>query len=119
MSNKQPEETIRDGNIKASIWHNKSENGAFFSTTLARTYQDEKGDFHDTHSFSGSDLLRVSELARQAYGRTNELRREYSHSQEQGSDSRENERGKRGDMKTSPQLRDYGASVANGRDRQR
>ncbi|GEM_PF-778973 len=71
-----PADTIRDGNVKATIWKRESEDGAFFSTSFARTYRDEKGDYRDSNSFSGPDLLKVSELARTAYARTNELRRE-------------------------------------------
>ncbi|MCP1469476.1 hypothetical protein J3E64_001151 [Sphingobium sp. OAS761] len=71
-----PRETLRDGNLKSSIWRNESENGAYYSATLSRTYKDKDGELRDTHSFSGPDLLRVSELARKSYERTQELRRE-------------------------------------------
>lgn len=74
-----PADTIRDGNVKATIWKRQSEEGGpFFSTSFARTYRDEKGYYRDSNSFSGPDLLKVSELARTAYARTNELRREHS-----------------------------------------
>lgn len=75
--NNGPAAVLRDGNIKATIWKNERENGPAFSTTLARTWQDEKGAYRDSHSFSGTELLRVSELARGAYARTNELRQEH------------------------------------------
>jgi hypothetical protein len=48
-----------------------------FSTVFARSWQDEEGAYRDSHSFSGTELLRVSELARGAYARTNELRQEH------------------------------------------
>ena len=73
----RPEDVLRDGNIKATIWKNERENGPAFSTVFARTWQDEEGAFHDSQSFSGTELLRVSELARGAYVRTNELRQEH------------------------------------------
>ena len=73
----RPEDVLRDGNIKATIWKNERENGPSFSTIFARTWQDEKGEYRDSHSFSGTELLRVSELARGAYARTNELRQEH------------------------------------------
>ncbi|EDP64946.1 hypothetical protein BAL199_21359 [alpha proteobacterium BAL199] len=73
---KQPVDVIRDSNLKASIWRNEADKGPFFATTFARTYKDEDGQYRDTHSFVGSDLLKLSELARAAYTRTNELRRE-------------------------------------------
>jgi hypothetical protein len=77
MENNPPRDTLRDGNLKASIWRNESsEKGSFYSASLSRTYKDQNGELRDTHSFAGNELLRVSELARKAYDRTQELRRE-------------------------------------------
>lgn len=72
-----PADVLRDGNIKATIWKNERENGPSFSTVFSRTWQDEDGAYKDSHSFSGTELLRVSELARGAYTRTVELRQEH------------------------------------------
>lgn len=83
--NTPPIETLRDGNIKASLWVNESDNGPFITTTIARTYTDQKGQVRDTTGFTGTDLLRVAELARVAYQRAGELRRELTQDQ-----SREN-----------------------------
>ena len=69
----RPVETLRDGAMKAAIWRNESENGAFFNVTFARTYKDDKGELRDTESFSGSQLLRLARLAEKAYDRTSEL----------------------------------------------
>jgi len=77
----RPADTLRDGSLKATIWQNENENGVNYSTTLARTWQAEDGTFRDSHSFSGSELLRIAELARGAYSRTNELRQEQQQSQ--------------------------------------
>jgi hypothetical protein len=74
--NNGPADVLRDGNIKATIWKNERENGPSFSTVFSRTWQDEEGGYRDSHSFSGTELLRVSELARGAYTRTIELRQE-------------------------------------------
>lgn len=73
----KPVETLRDGNLKASIWRNQGESGPYYSTTFARTWRDNQGNYHDSHSFSGTDLLKLQELSRQAYTRTGELRREH------------------------------------------
>ena len=73
---KQPEAVLRDGNLKASIWRNDGEKGPFYATTFARTWRDEEGQYRDSSSFVASDLLKLSELARSAYTRTNALRRE-------------------------------------------
>ena len=72
----KPVDEMRDGNLKASIWRNEGENGAFYPTTFARTYKDDQGNLRDASSFAGHELLRVSELARKAYDRTRALRRE-------------------------------------------
>lgn len=70
----QPKETLRDGRLKAAIRKNEGEKGAFFSVTLTRTYKEDAGNFHDSDSFSGSELLRIARLATRAYDRSSELR---------------------------------------------
>ena len=74
----KPSETLRDGAIKATIWRNETEKDgekrAFFTADISRTYQDDKGDYHDSLSFSGNDLLQVSHLALKAYDRMARLR---------------------------------------------
>lgn len=72
--NSKPVETIRDGAIKASIWKNEGEKGPFYSVKITRTYTDDAGNYHDSDSFSGSELLRVARLAGKAYDRASELR---------------------------------------------
>ncbi len=76
MLNDKPEDTIRDRNLKATIWRNEGEKSPYHTTSFARTYEDERGELQDSHSFNSGELLRVSELARQAHHRVNELRRE-------------------------------------------
>ena len=71
-----PADVIRDSNLKATIWRNEGEDGPFYATTFARSYKDRDGEYRDTGSFVGTDLLKLSELARAAYNRTNDLRRE-------------------------------------------
>lgn len=72
----KPVETLRDGSIRATIWKNSSEKGDFYSVQITRTWQDDEGNYHDSDSFSGSQLLRVAHLAAKAYDRTAELRRD-------------------------------------------
>lgn len=72
----EPVDTIRDGAIKASIWKNESERGPYFATTISRSYKNADGDWKESRSFNASDLLKVAEVARQAYARTNDLRRD-------------------------------------------
>lgn len=72
----RPADTLRDGALKATIWKRQGESGDYYATDLARTYKDREGNLRDSRSFGSNDLLRVSELAKNAYHRTNELRRE-------------------------------------------
>lgn len=74
--NRPPADTLRDGNLKASIWRNEGADGSFYATTFSRSYKDRDGAYHEGQSFVGADLLRLSELARSAYARTKDLRRE-------------------------------------------
>lgn len=74
----KPIEVIRDGVLKATIWENEGENGVIYSTTLARTYHANDGSLKDAHSFLGSELLRIAELARQAYAAVNAHRRDHA-----------------------------------------
>ena len=77
MANK-PTETLRDGSLKATIWRNETDKGAFFRVNFSRGYRDDAGNWQDSDSFSGSELLRLARLASKAYDRTNELRVESS-----------------------------------------
>lgn len=82
MATNKPIDTIRDGSLKATVWENEGEKGPYYNVTFAKTYKDEQGNYRDTQSFTGADTLRVAELARTAYARTNALRREAYQSQE-------------------------------------
>lgn len=73
---RRPEETLREGSLKAAIWRNESENGAYHSVTVARTYKDRDGNLQDTQSFRPKDMLGLSELARRAHHNAHELDRE-------------------------------------------
>ncbi len=77
MDKNKPARVLRDGNLKATIWANQGENGIYFTVSLAKTFTDSQGTVRDTSSFSSPELLRVSELARQAYHASNDLRAEY------------------------------------------
>jgi len=72
----RPAETLHEGSLKAAIWRNESERGAYHSVTLARTYKDQEGNLQDTSSFRAQDMLGLAELARQAHHHTNDLDRE-------------------------------------------
>ncbi|MEM9698869.1 MAG: hypothetical protein AAF943_08785 [Pseudomonadota bacterium] len=71
----RPEETLREGPLKAAIWRNEDEHGAYHSVTVARTYKDRDGNLQDTQSFRPKDMLGLSELARQAHHSAHDLDR--------------------------------------------
>lgn len=80
-----PVEVLRDGALKATIWRNEGEKGSFFSTTLSKTFE-LNGAPKDGYSLNRSDLLGISELARQAYHcmgkHWNDLKQEEASSEE-------------------------------------
>ena len=75
-ASERPADTLRDTNLKATIWRNEGDERPFYAASFARAYKDEKGEYRDADTFVGTDLLKLSELARKAYDRTTELRRE-------------------------------------------
>ncbi|MFP7673700.1 hypothetical protein ACG74X_10150 [Marivita sp. S0852] len=75
----EPVLTLRDGRLKGVLWSNENRDGdQYYSVTLAKTYEDQNGKLRDTNSFSESELLRVSELAREMRGKMLDLRRDRS-----------------------------------------
>lgn len=76
MEQNPPLETLRDGRLKATIWENRNEAGEPYHTvTLAKTFEDRDGKLQDTSSFTAGELLRVSELAREAFTVLRAMRR--------------------------------------------
>lgn len=74
MANK-PAAEIRDGRLKATIWRNETEKGAFYSTDISRGYKDKDDNWQDAKGgFSGAETLRVARLLEKAYDRELELR---------------------------------------------
>ena len=65
--NHKPVDTIQDGALKATIWKRDGEQGNFYTVDLSRTYKDDQGNYRDSHSFSGSEPLRIARLANIAY----------------------------------------------------
>ena len=65
-TNKQPANTLRCGNIKATIWQNTSENGPFFSIIIFRPFKDQSGAWRNGTSFGLNDLEALVTVAREA-----------------------------------------------------
>lgn len=100
MANDKPIDTLRDGALKATIWRNENKEGAFYSTTLSRTYKDDGGKYRDSHSFASNEMLRVAELARRSHNRVIQLRRDAAREPER---AREAEAGRPANQGRSPQ----------------
>lgn len=98
----KPDHVVRDGSLKAAIWKNRSDDGSYYTVTLAKTYKDQDGNLRDTQSFYQSDLLRIAELGRETYGKIRDLRREQS--RDHAADDRENFRENRA---SSAQTREH------------
>jgi hypothetical protein len=58
--------TLRCGNIKATIWQNVSEKGAFFATTFSRPFKDQSGAWRNGTSFGLHDLEALMNVALEA-----------------------------------------------------
>ncbi len=65
-TNNKPANTLRCGNIKATIWQNVSEKGPFFSTTFSRPFKDQSGEWRIGTSFCLNDLEALVSVAREA-----------------------------------------------------
>ncbi|MEM1427941.1 MAG: hypothetical protein AAGG09_00635 [Pseudomonadota bacterium] len=89
----RPAETVREGQLKAAIWRNENENGAYHSVTLARTYKDRDGNLQDTSNFRPKDMLGLSELARRAHHQAQDLDRELFKEQRREQQTQDRPRG--------------------------
>lgn len=65
-SSKRPANTLRCGNIKATIWQNVSEKGPFFATTFSRPSRDRSGAWRNGISFGLNDLEALMNVAFEA-----------------------------------------------------
>ena len=65
-TNNKPANTLRCGNIKATIWENVSEKGPFFSITFSRPFKDQSGESCNSTSFGLNDLEALVTVARDA-----------------------------------------------------
>ena len=64
----KPVETLRDGRLNPAIWRNQGgEHGPIYNVTLSYSYQDKEGNWRDTQSIPGHELLKTANLAQNAY----------------------------------------------------
>jgi len=75
LKNNEPVARVKDGMIQIAIWRNQSEKGkVFYSTSkIKRSYKDDAGNYQETDSLSGTQLLQASQLYSLAYARIREL----------------------------------------------
>ena len=71
----EPVARIKDGLLQIAIWRNETEKGRPFYSTSAvqRSYKDDAGNYHETMSLSGTQLLQAARLYRLAYDKVREL----------------------------------------------
>lgn len=63
----QPAKRFRLGSIHLSIWPNTDRKGrTFYTTTIGRSFRDEKGEWRDSGSLRPSDMPVVRTLTTQA-----------------------------------------------------
>ncbi len=76
MSEKKKPEVISDGYLRINIWTNEGKNGPYQKATISKPFKDDQGNFHDGKNLDQLDLLKLPELARRAYNRMNDVKRE-------------------------------------------
>lgn len=64
----KPAHSIREADVKATIWLNHGEKGEFYNVTLSRMFMDEQDKPKDTYSFGLHDLTKVETVVRKAQG---------------------------------------------------
>jgi hypothetical protein len=69
----QPAEVIRIGSVKAAIWKNEGDNGAYFTVTFQRLYRTGDGQWQSTMGFGQADLLMLAKVADAAHTRLLQL----------------------------------------------
>lgn len=82
-----PLHRLADGKLKATVWENEGKDGVYHTVTLAKTYEDRDGQLRDSHSFTGGELLRIAELARESHGVIRDIRREQSRERKEARDN--------------------------------
>jgi hypothetical protein len=64
----KPVQTIRYGSVKATIWRNDGEQGAFYTVTVSRSWRDKTtNEWHDSSSFHFKDLPHLAKAVSDAH----------------------------------------------------
>lgn len=73
---KTPEDTLREGPLKSTIWRNEGRNGDFFTTQYTRAYKDQDGAWHETTQMRESDHLPLRHLSGKTHDRIMAMKRD-------------------------------------------
>ena len=63
----RPVNTVRVGHCKVSIWKNETKNGVMYSAVPVRIYRTEAGEWAETHSLCGTEILLMKEALNRAF----------------------------------------------------
>jgi hypothetical protein len=63
----KPVDTLRYGNLKATIWKNQGQSGPFYTVTFTRSYRDDDEQWHEVTSFNTGDLPTLAKLTLDAH----------------------------------------------------
>jgi len=53
--------------LKAAIWRNEKGDKQFYTVTFTRNYKNANGNFGQSNSYSGTELIRLAKLADRAF----------------------------------------------------
>ena len=62
MANQKPVEEVRIGRVKATVWHNGTDEQPRYNVTFSRLYK-EGDEWKSTQSFGRNDLLVLAKVA--------------------------------------------------------
>lgn len=66
--NQAPVQRFRYGSVSVAVWLNQSRSGVHYNVTAKRSYKDKETDeWHDSDSFSDSDLPALAKAAFDAH----------------------------------------------------
>jgi hypothetical protein len=64
----KPWNEVRDGTLKIAMWKNESEKGPWYQSSIRNAYKDKAtGEWKDTDNLDEDDLLKLIQLAQEAY----------------------------------------------------
>ena len=66
---------LQYGRIEVAIWKNQGDKRPFYSTTLTRSYKDDDGNWKQSSSLTGSELLVAAQAYQEAFRTIEALKR--------------------------------------------